>query len=76
MPRPKKWPTHALAALEDAVYGMKQIEALTLEAQEHLTEGENLAAMFAMSKARNAATQAKSRLLQARSGQYEEVRKC
>lgn len=71
MPRPKKWPTHALAALEDAVYGMKQIEVLTREAQEYLTEGNSLAAMFAMSEVRAKATQAKSRLLQARSGQYE-----
>jgi hypothetical protein len=72
MTRPiKKWPTYALDSLENAVYGLKNIDELARQVQEALVSGDSNRAIICAGDIRSKALDAKAGLLQARIGDYK-----
>lgn len=72
MPRPiKKWPDYALGSLEGTVIKLKNIQALSREAQVAAKSGDIGQVIILYGDVRDEALHAVHLLVQARTGEYE-----
>lgn len=69
--KPKKWPDYALNSLENAVYGLKQVDELARQIQEAHVNGDSHRVLICAGDIRSTALDAKHGLLQARIGEYK-----
>lgn len=71
--RPKKWPTYALAALENSQVRLADIRKLSRDAQKAIVDGNELLAVTLLSDIRDKAAEASELLARAHRGDYEEM---
>lgn len=72
MPRPKKWPSYTLEALEDIQAHAKTQQRLTRQAQEAVLDGKQLEAILLLGDIRDKAAEVVSLTVQAYTGAYQE----
>ncbi len=71
--RPKKWPSYALAALENTQVRLADIRKLSREAQTAIVAGNELLAVTLLSDIRDKAAEASELLARAHRGDYEDM---